>query len=386
MIISIGWRGECSTAECVCTICSISSVSDIKVGGPASQGLEKVDKSGSCLQYWQRNSQKVRTECLWSLHPQQQERLHYSHVWSQHWPGDCKIKIINIYWLTRQSLHVCESSVTFIQLWHQSKCCAPQSFKSPNDFLHSTGIVALRYWKITLLYMQTVMVIFVCSALIVDTSEIVMKTTKNKINSEVFILNRVPPDRLSIKIFNQMELKHICQLSSFHGQHSWCTTVFQSSINFIFKFESFSVAVWLLILKEVDIQYVPLHVVHHLADIFTRDWRTQIEQKVSKEVQHNNNDCYQGISWWTYFCRSISNSGHWTPSAVCQHLQARIFGLADYDFLCRRDDPAWDQVCVPPEEERTTFANANDIAWIASMYLQDTGDRCGPQVEKIINK
>ena len=44
------------------------------------------------------------------------------------------------------------------------------------------------------------------------------------------------------------------------------------------------------------------------------------------------------------------------------------------------DDPSREEKCPPPPGERTTLATEDDIIFAASMYLSDTGDRCGPQV------
>merc|ERR1712112_607280 len=44
------------------------------------------------------------------------------------------------------------------------------------------------------------------------------------------------------------------------------------------------------------------------------------------------------------------------------------------------DDETREEKCPPPPGERSSLGTAADIIWAASMYLSNTGDRCGPQI------
>ena len=44
------------------------------------------------------------------------------------------------------------------------------------------------------------------------------------------------------------------------------------------------------------------------------------------------------------------------------------------------DDETREEKCPPPPGERSSLGTAVDIIWAASMYLSNTGDRCGPQI------
>ena len=44
------------------------------------------------------------------------------------------------------------------------------------------------------------------------------------------------------------------------------------------------------------------------------------------------------------------------------------------------DDENREEKCPPPPGERSSLGTTADVIWAASMYLSNTGDRCGPQV------
>ena len=48
------------------------------------------------------------------------------------------------------------------------------------------------------------------------------------------------------------------------------------------------------------------------------------------------------------------------------------------------DDETREEKCPPPPGERTTISKDTDMTWVASMYLSNTGDRCGPQVQHMV--
>jgi len=44
------------------------------------------------------------------------------------------------------------------------------------------------------------------------------------------------------------------------------------------------------------------------------------------------------------------------------------------------DDENREEKCPPPPGERSSLGTTADVIWAASMYLSNTGDRCGPQI------